>query len=319
MSQQHGQHDHHGHSHNHHGHSHGADSKKLGLTILLNLVITVAEFIGGVISGSLALLSDALHNLSDVIALILAWFGAKGAALKPTSRSTYGFKRLEVVTAFINALALVVIAVYIIFEAFERYSNPQPINGVIMLSVAVIGLLGNVLSVWILHRDRNKTINNRAAFLHMLYDAISSVGVIIGGIVILLTGWYLLDLILSILISMMILWSSFDILKEATGIFMEVAPRGIDSERVKAAIEELPQVSEAHHIHIWSISSSQVALSCHVVLEDGNCEGCTAVIREIHELLAERFGITHATIQPEGNICPETPLVTKIERKKDIG
>lgn len=317
MSHSHGHIDQQGHGHSHHGHAHRADSKKLGLTILLNLVITAAEFIGGIVSGSLALLSDALHNLSDVIALVLAWFGAKGAELKPTTRSTYGFKRLEVVTAFINALALVVIAVYIIFEAFDRYSNPQPIDGVIMLSVAAIGLLGNVLSVWLLHRDRNKTINNRAAFLHMFYDAISSVAVIIGGIVILITGWVLLDLILSVLISMMILWSSFDILKEATGIFMEVAPKGIDSDRVKAAIEELPRVNEAHHIHIWSISSSQVALSCHIVLAGGDCTGCTSVIREVHVLLAENFGITHVTIQPEGSFCPETPLVTDIENKKD--
>lgn len=316
MSHQHEHNGGHVHTH-HHGHRHGSDSKKLGLTILLNLIITAAEFVGGIISGSLALLSDALHNLSDVIALVLAWFGAKGSEIKPTSRSTYGFKRLEVVTAFVNALSLVIIAVYIIFEAFDRFSDPQPIDGVIMLSVAAIGLLGNVLSVWILHRDRNRTINNRAAFLHMLYDAISSVAVIIGGIIILLTDWYLLDLILSILISMMILWSSFDILKEAAGIFMEVAPKGIDSDKVKAAIEELPSVNEAHHIHIWSISSSQVALSCHVVLKDGDCAGCTTVIREVHILLAERFGITHATIQPEGRFCPEVPLVSDIKDNKD--
>ncbi len=310
---------HHSHDrvHGHHGHSHGGDSKRLGLTILLNVIITAAEFIGGIVSGSLALLSDAAHNLSDVIALILAWFGAKGSELKPTKRSTYGFKRLEVVTALINALSLVAISVYIIIEAFDRYGNPQPIDGVIMLTVAVIGLLGNVFSVWILHGDRNKTINNRAAFLHMLYDAVSSVAVILGGIVILLTDWYLLDLILSILISMMILWSSFDILKEATGIFMESAPKGIDTDDVKKAIEELDKIKEVHHIHIWSISSSEVALSCHVVLDNGDYSGCTSIIREIHILLENRFGISHATIQPEGDFCPEVPRSINFEQSEE--
>jgi len=177
-----------------HQHSHKTDAKKLGWTILLNFGITVAEVIGGVASGSLALLSDAGHNLSDVIALILAYFGARGAAIKPTKRSTYGFKRLEVVTALINALSLVAIAVFITDEAFHRYAAPKTIDGSIMLSVATLGLIGNILSVWILHRDRNRTINNRAAFLHMLYDAISSVAVIIGGIIIIISGWYLLDL-----------------------------------------------------------------------------------------------------------------------------
>ena len=311
------EHRHHNHSLGHsHGHGGPTDAKRLGLTILLNMVITAAEFIGGVISGSLALLSDAAHNLSDVISLILAWFGAKGAEMKPRKRTTYGYKRLEVVTALINALSLAGISIYIIIEAFDRYSNPQPINGLIMLSVAAIGLLGNVFSVWILHRDRNRTINNRAAFLHMLYDAISSVAVIVGGIVILATGWYALDLILSILISVMILWSSLDILKEAAQIFMEVAPKGINIDEVKGAIEEIPGVTEAHHIHVWSISSSQVALSCHVVMSREDCANCTGVIRKIHEMLDREFHITHATIQPEGEVCPELPIVSEIPRKR---
>ncbi|MCK5125706.1 MAG: cation transporter [candidate division Zixibacteria bacterium] len=305
-----------GHSHGHtHHHSHGTGSKKLGFTIILNLIITAAEFVGGILSGSLALLSDAAHNLADVIALILAYLGAKGSEMKPTKRSTYGFKRLEVVTALINSLTLVVISVYIIIEAFERYSEPQPIDAPIMLIVAVIGLLGNVFSVWILHRDRNDTINNKAAFLHMMYDAVSSVAVIIGGIIIMFTDWYLVDLILSIVISVMILWSGFDILKVVFGIFMEAAPKDIDIDKVKESVEKLPGVREMHHIHIWSISSSQIALSCHVVLDDPDCTGFTAVIRDIHELLRDKFNITHGTVQPEGNLCPEVPVVTDLVKK----
>lgn len=300
--------------HYHHGevHTHQSGTARLGWTILLNLIITAAEVVGGLISGSLALLSDAGHNLSDVIALILAFFGAKGAALKPTKRSTYGFKRLEVVTALINAISLVAIALYIIYEAFRRYADPQQIDGTIMLTVAVIGLLGNVFSVWILHRDRNKTINDRAAFLHMLYDAVSSVAVIIGGIIIILSGWYLLDLILSVLIAVMILWSSFDILKEAGGIFMESAPKGIDVDDVAATIASVNGVRDVHHLHVWSISSSQIALSCHIDLDERDRGCCPEVIREVHKVLLDQHGIDHATIQPEVGVCPEQPSVMQL-------
>ncbi len=288
-----------------HDHKHDASGKRLGITILLNIGITAAEAIGGVLSGSLALLSDAGHNLSDVIALILAYFGARGARMKPTKRSTYGFKRLEVVTAFINALALVAISLFIVIEAFGRYKNPQPIQATLMLSIAAIGLLGNLLSVWILRRDRHKTINARAAFLHLLYDALASVAVIIGGIVILLSGWYLVDLILSVIIAMMIFWSSLDIIKEAGGVFMEAAPKGIDVDEVARTIASIPKVKGVHHLHVWSISSSQVALSCHICLSQEDFTDYPAVILAVHEALREAYGIDHATIQPEGDQCPE--------------
>jgi cobalt-zinc-cadmium efflux system protein len=282
-----------------------AGGKRMSITILLNIGITGAEAAGGILSGSLALLSDAGHNLSDVIALVLAYFGARGARLKPTKRSTYGFKRLEVVTAFINALALVAIALFIVIEAFGRYRNPQPIEATLMLSVAAAGLLGNLLSVWILRRDRRKTINVRAAFLHMLYDAFASVAVIIGGFVILLTGWYPIDLILSVIIAMMIFWSSLDIIKEAGGVFMEAAPRGIDVDEVGRTIASVPRVKGVHHLHVWSISSSEVALSCHICLAEEDFTEYPAIILAVHNALRDAHGIDHATIQPEGSECPE--------------
>ncbi len=303
-----------------HTHSHTRDlgGKRLGITILLNIAITAAEAVGGFLSGSLALLSDAGHNLSDVIALVLAYFGARGAALKPTKRSTYGFKRLEVVTAVINAVALMVIAVIIVREAFRRYADPQVIHGGIMLSVAAIGLLGNILSVWILHPDRKKTINNRAAFLHMLYDALSSVAVIIGGVIILLSGWYLLDLILSVIIAMMIFWSSLDILKEAGGIFMEAVPRGVDIDEVNRTIASVPGVRDVHHLHVWSISSSQAALSCHICLAEEDFKDCAGIIQVVHDVLLREHGIDHVTVQPEGEHCPEHTLLNRMQpRQKD--
>jgi cobalt-zinc-cadmium efflux system protein len=293
--------------HRDHPHPHG--TRRLGWTILLNVGITAAELVGGVISGSLALLSDAGHNFSDVIALILAYFGAWGSTLRPTKRSTYGFKRLEVVTAFINALSLVAIALFIVYEALQRYARPVPIHAPVMLIVAVIGLAGNLLSVWLLAGGRERTLNTRAAYLHMLYDAVSSVAVIIGGVVILLSGWYLFDLILSAVIAMMILWSGLDVLKEAGGIFMESVPRGIDVDEVSRSIRAVPGVADVHHLHIWSISSEQIALSCHIALTEAKSRDFPAVIRTIHEMLKDKHGIGHATIQPEGEVCPEQPLV----------
>lgn len=283
---------------------------RLGWTILLNIGITAAEVIGGLISGSLALLSDAGHNFSDVLALVLAYLGARGADLKPTKRSTYGFKRLEVVTALINALTLMAIAIAITLAAFKRYISPAPINVPVMLTVGLIGLVGNLLSVWILHRDSHETINNRAAFLHMFYDAVASVAVIVGGVVILFSGWRTVDPILSILIAMMILWSSLDIMKEAFGIFMEAAPKDIDPDKVVQSMMTVPGVINVHHLHIWSISSKQVALSCHITLSVEDCQRSPEIIRQLHEVLEREHGIDHVTIQPESVLCPEQTLLT---------
>ena len=296
------------HHHTHHRTDRPTDSRRFGLTILLNIVITGAEAVGGVMSGSLALLSDAGHNLSDVIALILAWAGAKGARKAPTKKSTYGFKRLEVFTALINALSLVVIAGYIIVEAYHRYRDPRVIDVPLMLIIAVIGLAGNILSVWILHRIRNSNINNRAAFLHMFYDAVSSVAVIVGGVIIVFTNWYIVDLILSVIIAVMILWSGYGIIREAVAIFMEAVPAGIDIDKVKHTIANVPGVQDVHHLHIWSISSSRVALSCHVVLKECDRNRYAEIIREIHRHLAREHNIDHATVQPENEHCPEDVL-----------
>jgi len=284
-----------------HIHDHQAISgKKLVWTILFNLVITAAEFIGGLITGYLALIADAIHNLSDVAALGLAWLGVKGSQRPATKKSTYGFKRVEVMTAFMSAVSLVVIAVYIVIEAYERYLNPTPITQPgIFLTVAVIGLLGNLFSIWVLHAEKGKSLNMKTAFLHMAYDAVSSVVVIGGGIVIMFTDFYLIDPILATAIALMICWSSWLVIKEAVMIFMEAVPEGIDFDKVLKALSELTRVEDVHHLHIWSLSSSEIALSCHVGLSDANYQSGPDILGEINSLLHERFNIGHATIQLE--------------------
>jgi cobalt-zinc-cadmium efflux system protein len=293
-----------------HSHTDIKSGKRLFATILLNMGITAAEAVGGLITGYLALLADAVHNLSDVAALVLAYIGEKGAAHPATKKSTYGFKRLEVMTAFISAVALVVIAIYIFYEAYLRFINPQPIsNPTLLLIIATIGLVGNILSVWILHSSKEKSLNFRTAFLHMLYDTLSSLAVIIGAVVIIKTGWVYLDPILAAIIGLMILWSSFDVLKEATIIFFEGVPRGIDFDEVAAAINDFPKVCNAHHLHIWSLSSSQIALSCHISLHREDYNLAPEVVKGISDMMRDRFGIDHCTIQSEMDICVDTNII----------
>jgi len=288
-------------------HSHNIARKNLVAAILLNAAITAAEVIGGLLTGYLSLLADAIHNLSDVASLILAYLGEIGAARPSTKRSTYGYKRIEVMTAMISAVSLIVIAIYIFYEAYRRFLAPQQIeNPTLLLIIAGIGLLGNLLSIWVLHASKDSSLNFKTAFLHMLYDALSSVAVIIGAIVIIKTGWNYLDPILSILIGLMILWSSFKVVKEATMIFMEAVPEHLDTDTVAAEIEKHPLVCSIHHLHIWSLSSTSVALSCHIVIQDADYTRAPEVIYELSRTMQDKFRIDHCTIQAEKDYCPDS-------------
>jgi cobalt-zinc-cadmium efflux system protein len=302
-----------------HNHSPSVSGRKLLWAILFNSLITVAEVVGGLLSGYLALLADAVHNLSDVAALGLAWLGVKGSHMPATKTSTYGYKRIEVMTAFISAVALVVIAIFILFEAYDRFRNPQifilfeaydrfrnpqPIRFPwIFLTVAVIGLVGNIVSILLLHSEKGKSLNMKTAFLHMFYDALSSIIVIIGGLVILVTGWYTIDVILSTAIALMIFWSSYLVLREAFGIFMEAVPAGIEFDAVLKAIQTTPNVCDVHDLHIWSLSSHEVALSCHVTIDEKDFQNGPEIVEDINRMLRNTFNIGHGTIQLEKDTC----------------
>lgn len=296
-----------GGNHHHHG---AVSGDKLAWTILLNVAITLAEFIGGLLTGYLALLADAVHNLSDVAALILAWFGAKGAKLPATKKSTYGFLRLEVMTALVSAISLVVIAIFIFQEAYDRFVNPQELKyPAVFLSIAVGGLLGNLLSVWLLSSEKGKSLNMKTAFLHMAFDTVSSVAVIAGAIIIIYTGWTPIDAFLSALIGLAILWSSYSVIKEAVLILLEAVPLGIDFDEVHRAIAAIPMVRDVHDLHIWSLSSKDIALSCHVCIQDDDFAKSPALIGQINTLIHERFGIDHGTIQIETSECARGDLL----------
>jgi cobalt-zinc-cadmium efflux system protein len=291
------------HHHHHHDHTgecrEGAGGRKLLLVILFNAIITAAEYAGGVLSGSLALISDAGHNLADVLSLALGYAGERVSREGPSRRYTFGLKRFEVLVALVNALSLVAIGLYIIYEAVERYMNPVPVDPSIMLPVALVGLAGNVFSILVLNRSRNDNLNMRAAFLHLVYDAISSVAVIGVGVALVFTDLILLDLAVSLVIAVMIVWSSMDIVRESLRIFMQGAPAGIDTDAVYQGLMALPGVGGVHGLHIWSISSSEVFLSCHLRTLSEEPGDTDAVISGANAMLERDFGITHTAIQVE--------------------
>jgi len=295
---------HHEHAH---GHTHEINSTaRFVMVVILNVIITVAEYIGGIVSGSLALVSDAGHNLSDVASLVLGYIGQKVSQKKPGKKYSFGLKRFEVLIALINALTLLVIGAYIIYEAIERYINVQPVNPVIMLPVAFVGLAGNVISMLLLYKNRDENLNVKAAFLHLLYDAVSSVGVIIVGFVLLVeSSWVMLDLVVSVAIAFMIVASSLDIIKSSMRIFLQGVPTRLDFDEVYNAILAIPHVDTIHGLHIWSVDSNEVFLSCHVCISGGDSSLNTdSIIQAINGMLEDKFGITHTTVQIEhSNLC----------------
>lgn len=286
-------------------HAHAPTSgRALVWTILFNIVITLAQFIAGALTGSLALIADAAHNLSDVAALVLAYFGERSSQAPATKTATYGHKRVEVLTALISAISLLLIAGFICWEAYQRLIDPTPITRFpIFLTVATIGLLGNLASVWILRQDKAESLNRKMALLHMVYDAVSSVAVIVGGVVMFITGWTLIDPILSLGIAGLLVWSSLDVLRQGGKILLEVAPEGVDFDEVKSAIESHPQVQNSHHLHIWSLSSTEIALSCHITVSPGDVREIDRIIKGVNELLGQHFGIFHSTLQIETGSC----------------
>ena len=306
---EHDDHDHeHGHGHAHgHVHDHGSAGGRKGLLIALaiTLFMMIAEIIGGLLSNSLALLSDAGHMFTDTLALSLSFFAMKFAGMPATEKKTFGFYRLEILAALLNGVTLVIISLYIMYEAYQRILNPQPVAGTLMLIVAFIGLLVNIIGALFLMRHRETNLNIRGAFLHIIGDAVSSVGVIIGGIVILYTGWYLIDPILSILIALGIIAGAIGLVSESVSILLESAPSHINIAAVAEEIASISGVREAYHVHVWTITSGVYALSAHVIIDDRPVSGSRVLLDAIRQRLTDRFKIMHSTIQLECERCDE--------------
>jgi cobalt-zinc-cadmium efflux system protein len=296
----------HSHDHGHH-HHHGKDQTegRLWISIILNFIITAAEFIGGMISGSLALLSDALHNLNDTTSLVISLVARKISKKEANRDKTFGYKRAEIIGAFINLITLVIIALFLIKEGFERFYNPQPIDGMVMFIVAIIGLLGNVITAILLYRDSTENLNLRSAYIHILSDAFSSVGVIIAGILILWYEVYIIDTILTLIIAGYILWHSYYMLRQTINILMESTPADIQIPNVQQAMTEVNGVLDIHHLHVWRLDEKNILLESHVVIDEGNMGQMESIKSALKNLLSTDFDIHHSTLEFEFEPCEE--------------
>jgi cobalt-zinc-cadmium efflux system protein len=301
---------HHGHSH---GHSHGhqeLSGKNLLWATLLNVVITVAEIAGGLISNSLALLSDAVHNLGDTIAIFLAYVANRISKFSANERKTFGYKRIEILAALFNAVTLIVIIIFLFREAWQRFNNPQEIKGVIMLVVAVIGLLANLIAVLILKNDSHKNINIKAAYLHLLGDTISSVAVILGSVLIIWFKITWIDPLITVLIGLYILKETYSVLREAIDILMQSTPKDIDLNAIRAELGKIEGVDNIHHVHVWNLNDSQIHFECHAdISSDLRISETSPIQIQIERILKHNFGISHVTIQFEHYCCQETKLI----------
>lgn len=289
------------------GHDHGgrsANRKRLSLVLALVLLYMVAEVVGGIVTNSLALLADAGHMLSDAGALGISLFALWIAQRPPTARRSFGYYRTEILAALVNGATLVAISIFIFAEAWTRFREPPEVLGALMMWIAVGGLLVNVLGLVILRAGREASLNVRGAWLHVLTDALGSVGAIAGGAAIWAFGWKWADPLVSVLIGLLVMFSSWNLLRETVSVLMESAPGHIDVDAVRAAMLDIPEVEEVHDLHVWSITSDLIALSAHAcVPDDRPVDPVLAAIR--HEMHA-RFGIDHVTVQIERQPCGET-------------
>jgi cobalt-zinc-cadmium efflux system protein len=286
-----------------HDHHHHATGRILAISLAATVLFVLVELWTGVWSGSLALISDAGHNFTDALALVLAMFGVWLQSRPPDETKTYGYHRGGVLAAFVNALALVGLSIYLLWESYERLRAPHAVNENTMIVVAGLGLLLNAGILLGLRRTHSQDLNIRAASVHMMGDALGSIAIIIGAIGIRYTGWLAIDPVLSILISLLIIWSAFEIIRDSLNILLEGLPKGMQLQNVVDAMRQVPGVQDVHDVHIWSLGSTEHALSCHARIADVPPSESGCILKGINEMLASRFHIHHTTIQFEHEYC----------------
>lgn len=295
--------------HHHHHHDNDISGGKLLFSVILNLVITFAQFVGGILSGSLALLSDALHNFSDVMSLIISYYAHKISHRPQNLVQTFGFKRAEILAALFNASVLIAVSVYLIVESIHRFLHPVAVASVWVMGLATLGILVNGLSAWLLHRDAHNNLNIRSAYLHLMGDLMTSVAVLIGGGVMYLYGWVWIDPLLSLMISLYLIRSSYKIVREASGMLMQFSPAHVSVDAIVEAVGAFDAIESIHHIHLWQLDDETVFLEARlnfhndVLLSEAN-----DVVHDLSCAL-DSIGISHTTFQAEvGKAGGETVL-----------
>jgi len=281
-------------------HHHNVSGKNLFGTIILNVIITLSQIVGGIISGSLALLSDAMHNFSDVLALVIAYAANRLAARPNDASRTFGYKRAEILAALFNASVLIGIAVFLIVEAAHKLYHPEAINSVWVIGLGLLSIVLNTASVLLIKEDSHDNMNVKAAYLHLLTDVMTSIAVVLGGVLMYYFGIFWIDPLISALIALYLIWASFGLVKESGSILMQFTPEGINVDEVVQSIEAEPEIKDVHHIHIWKLDDNHIHLEAHLdFIEDVPLSVSNRVIERLEKKLHDSFDIEHTTFQCE--------------------
>lgn len=299
-------------AHHHHHHHHDQKGKNLFISILLNVLITVAQVVGGLISGSLALLSDALHNFSDVLSLIVSYVATKMAGKKASKRRTFGYKRAEIVAAFVNAATLIIVAFILMKEAVERFLEPRTIDTSIVIWLSVLGIIANGISVLLIKKDADHNMNMRSAYLHLLTDMLASVAVLAGGILMKFFGVFWIDPVLTIAIGLYLIYMGYDLLITSTKVLMLFTPETIEVEEIVAAISAIEPIKNVHHVHIWQLNEQEIHLEAHIDFRENiHLMEFENILSRIEEVVYHKFGINHINIQPEFSKCDSKKVIVQ--------
>jgi cobalt-zinc-cadmium efflux system protein len=296
------------HSH-HHENTWG---NRLIITMIMNLIIPIVQIIGGIFAGSMALISDAVHNLSDFTSALISYIALRIGQRPPTPDQTFGYRRIEVLAAVLNVAILYGAAFFIAFEGWQRFTAPQPIHGSLVVWIALLGFAANMVAVVILHQGSKENVNIKSVFLHMLTDALTSLAVAALGIIWIYRPWYWLDPIVSWIIVAIIFYSGWDILKHAFNIFMNATPETLDVRKIRHSIMALKGIHEVHHMHVWSLAPGRIALSAHIVVPDQMLSSVDSIAISVRELLLIEFGIDHPVLQFETRKYEDAALYCNI-------
>ncbi|MGB5361570.1 MAG: cation diffusion facilitator family transporter [Eudoraea sp.] len=305
-----------GHSHSHtHSHTHNHKDLKgrnLFITIFLNIIITLAQVIGGIISGSLSLLSDALHNFSDVISLVISYIATKLSKRKASVNKTFGYKRAEIIAAFVNSSTLIIVSIILVKEAIERFVNPVEIESNLVIWLSLLGIIANGFSVLLIKKDAKVNMNMKSAYLHLFTDMMASVAVLIGGLLMKFYALYWVDPVLTILIAIYLVYMGYDLLKTSTRVLMLFTPNTIEIQQIVATITKIQSIKNVHHVHVWQLNENEVHLEAHIDFdEDINLSEFDKILEKIEEEVYHKFGISHLNIQPEYGKCDSKKVIVQ--------
>jgi len=287
-------------AHDHHHHHHEVTGKNLSTAVILNVGITVAQIIGGFISGSLSLLSDALHNFSDVLSLLFSWIAHRYSKKQATTKNTFGYKRAEVVAAFVNATALVIVAIFLIYEAIVRFSNPVIVQSELVIWLSVLGIAFNGFSALLLKKDAENNLNMKSAYLHLFTDMLASIAVLVGGVLMHYFHWFWIDSIITLLIALYLIYMSFDLIKASTKMLMLFTPENLDIAEIVNSIHKVTGIHQLHHIHLWHLNDHDLHFEAHLDCKENIAiADFNLLVTQIETVLRDEFHINHSTIQPE--------------------